>query len=165
MKKLCEFSVLGFDVVPWSVPNIARGGRQWRSKKTIGHLGKLSLVDWQAAVRTQAWKAWQQPPVAVSCRVHIEFLTRTPKGCRPGQLWRVGVKQNDKGQWVKEGRSPADLCNFFKGTEDAVESVVYHNDCQTRMMSAIALYGPEPGVRVTVYEIEASDFPGDGETT
>jgi Holliday junction resolvase RusA-like endonuclease len=175
MRKLVMFEALGLDAVPWSVPDIGitttRTGKRVRfarrRKKSALALGKASLDDWQRFVAESAREAMAAIPIATGpIRVHMEFLTQTPPGHKHGELWSVPVRFNEEaGEWVKtqpRGKPEPDLVNLFKGTEDAIQSVVFANDVQTRVVSAVALYGPCAGVRVHVYEIEPGDFPGLG---
>ena len=176
MKKLVAFECLGLAVVPWSVPEIGVSRREGckphrftrRSKKSRLAFGKASLDDWQRYVAGAAREAMAAVPIpAGPVRVHMEFLARTPAGRRHGELWDVPLRfREDKGAFTKtqpRGKPEADLVNMFKGTEDAIQGVVFEDDVQSRMISAIALFGPADGVRVSVYAIEPGDFPGRGE--
>jgi Holliday junction resolvase RusA-like endonuclease len=175
MKKLVTFSAFGLAVVPWSVPEIGvnrRGAKPVRftkrSKKSKLSLGKASLEDWQKFVANAGREAMAKIPMPLgSIRLHIVFHTKTPKGKKHGQLWEVPLKWNEKaGMFVKSqprGKPEPDLINMFKGTEDAIESVILTNDVQSRVISALTVYGPVVGVIVSVYEVEPTDFPGYGD--
>ncbi len=171
MKRLVEFQALGLAVVPWSVPEIcvtSRGRRfSKRRKKSNLVLGKASLDDWQKHVAGAAREAMATiPRTCGPIKLQIEFYCRTPAGKRHGQLWDAPLRWNEElGEFTKaqpRGKAEADIVNMIKGTEDALQGVVFENDVQTRAMSVIALHGPCDGIRVTVYSFEASDFPGWG---
>ena len=175
MRTLVSFSALGLMVVPWSVPEIGvnrRGAKPVRftkrSKKSKLALGKASLADWQEFVAKSAREAMAAIPRPYGpIALRIEFIARTPKGKRHGQLWEVPLKWNEKAEEFTKtqprGKPEADLANMFKGTEDALAGIVFENDVQTRVMSSVTLYGPVPGVKVYVRLIEPDDFPGTGE--
>ena len=172
MREIVRFSVLGDEACPWSTPTITRwGGKFYR--KSNPKTGKLNLPDWQAKVKAAATVAMLGIPVPLGpIKVCLEFRVVTPKGHRNGELWVVHVRWNEKakkgeGGWVKDAsrsRTEPDLRNLAKGVEDALENVVYVNDVQVRIAGEdICVYGPEPGVVVTVYAIEDGDYPGSGE--
>jgi Holliday junction resolvase RusA-like endonuclease len=186
MLKLVTIEAFGIDVTPWSVPNIGvnrKGAKPvrftTRGKKSNLDRGSASLEHWQAFVKGAAREAWNfpqfhplastenpRPPFVGPVHLEIEFYARTPAGKRHGELWEVPLKLNKKGDWGKtqpRKKSEPDLINMFKATEDAICEVVLANDVQTRMVSAVTLYGRAPGVRVTVYAIDPEDFPGVGE--
>jgi Holliday junction resolvase RusA-like endonuclease len=187
MRKLVVIEAFGIDVTPWSVPTIGvnrrtKSGKPTRfvkrDKKSNLDRGSASLEHWQAFVKGAAKEAWAfpkfhplaaepRPPFVGPVHLEIEFYARTPTGKKHGQLWEVPLKLNAKtGEYGKtrpRGKSEADLINMFKGTEDAICEVVLANDVQTRMVTAVTLYGRAPGVRVTVYAIDPEDFPGVGE--
>jgi Holliday junction resolvase RusA-like endonuclease len=52
-----------------------------------------------------------------------------------------------------------DLVNLFKGTEDALARVVIGNDAQVVAIQTARLYGPQDGVRVRAYALDAGDRP------
>jgi hypothetical protein len=175
MKKLAVIEAFGFEAVPWSVPDIGnvttKGGKRVRfarrKKKNDPDRGRLNLDAWQAFVRGAAEKAMATISVPTGpIRLYIEFFARTPPGRRHGELWDVPLRWDEaKGDFIKSqprGKQEPDLVNLFKGTEDAVAGVTFVNDCQTRMLSTIALFGPQAGVRATVYAIEPNDYPGHG---
>jgi Holliday junction resolvase RusA-like endonuclease len=178
MKKLVEFSALGVIPTPWSVPDIgnvtAADGRRVRfakrAKKSDLTKGIANLEDWQKHVRNCASSVYgkETEPHRGPVRVVMRFTAKTPEGSKAGQLWDVDLKWNPKankgdGDWTKTGKRGymADLVNLFKGTEDAMEGTVYHNDVKTRLLTAGCFYGKFDGVQVTVYAIEPEDFPGD----
>lgn len=173
MKKIVQFEALGIEPVPWSVPEIGvvnRGGKRirftTRSKKTNLASGKASLEDWQKHVAAAAATAMEKIPKPVGMlKLHFEFRVRPPEGKSAGELWNVPLRWNEeKSQYIKtqpRGKPEADLVNLVKGTEDALEGVVFENDVQTRIVSAIALYGRINGVRVYVYQIDPDDYMGD----
>lgn len=175
MRKLAVIEAFGVDVAPWSVPDIgvnrktksgkpARFAR--RRKKSNLDRGSVSLEHWQRFVREAAREVWPGEPFVGPVYLEIEFYARTPAGKKQGELWAVPLRRNKDGGWGKSQprRKPEpDLINMFKGTEDAICEVVLANDVQTRMVAAVTLFGRAPGVKVTVYEIEADDFPGVGE--
>jgi hypothetical protein len=176
VKKLATIEAFGFEAVPWSVPDIGntttKSGKKVRfarrKKKDNMDRGRLSLESWQRFVRDAAEAAMAAVSMPVGpIRLYIEFFARTPRGHRHGELWNAPVRWNDaNGEFTKvqpRGKPEADLVNLFKGTEDAIAGVVFANDCQTRMLSAITLFGPHAGVRATVYAIEPSDYPGQGD--
>jgi Holliday junction resolvase RusA-like endonuclease len=176
MRKLVEFSALGLEPVPWSVPDIGTGknkaGKKFRfttrRKKSNLAAGKASLDDWQTHVAKAAREAMAAIPVATGpIRIHFEFYCMTPQGRRHGELWEAPIRWNEeKGEFTKtgpRGKSEPDLTNMVKGAEDALEGIVFANDCLARLSSGVTLFGPAPGVKVVVYEIEPGDFPGRGE--
>lgn len=178
MKKLVAFAVWGYQPCPWSVPFIGRHGGSYHAKKSRPHAGVLNLPDWQGAVANAAKEAMAGAGVELTTaptKTHIEFFQATPPGRRHGEIWNIAVEWNpDKkdrrgskgkkvGGWVKVGKSQPDILNLFKGTEDAIENVTYGNDVQNSIISSSRFYGPSPGVRVTIYEIEPDDFPGYGD--
>jgi Holliday junction resolvase RusA-like endonuclease len=175
MRKVVAFEVWGYEACPWSVPFIGRHGGSFQTKKSRPHAGILNLPDWQKVVRDAAVAAFAKiggQLVLAPTKTHIEFFKTTPPGHRHGELWTIGVewnpdKKNGKGRptggWVKVGKSQPDILNLFKGTEDAIENVIYGNDVQTSIISSSRWYGPMPGVRVTVYAIDPGDYPGNGE--
>jgi Holliday junction resolvase RusA-like endonuclease len=174
MRRLATIEAFGVDVTPWSVPDIGntvtKTGKRVRfakrGKKTNIDRGSVSLEHWQGFVRGAAKQEWLTDPYTGPAFLEIEFYARTPPGRRHGELWNVPVKRNDEGGYSKSqprGKPEPDLTNMFKGTEDAICDVILANDVQTRMVSAVTLYGRAPGVRVTVYAIDPEDFPGVGE--
>jgi Holliday junction resolvase RusA-like endonuclease len=175
MKKLAVIEAFGVRATPWSVPDIGnvttRTGKRIRfarrRKKSDIDRGSVSLEHWQQFVCRAAREAWPNEDFYTGpVLIEFEFYTRTPEGKQHGQLWEVPVKLNKKGEWGKTqpfGMPEPDLVNMIKGTEDAIAGVIFPNDVQTRMVSAVTLYGRAPGVRVTVYAIEPEDFPGAGE--
>ncbi len=163
MTLLLEFGVYGADAVPWSVPNVTASGRTYRTKKTVAHLGKLSFEDWQQSVKEAAVKAMDgMPPAVGSVMLSLTFFRETPPGYRHGQLWEVKVAKNENSKWTKRGKISADLVNLFKGTEDAAQDILYHNDVQVRSSRGLCLYGPMAGVQIAVHLIDTSDYPGHG---
>lgn len=173
MKKIVQFEALGIEPVPWSVPEIGvanRGGKRvrftTRSKKSKLALGKASLEDWQKHVANSAREAMATIPIQTGpLKIHFEFRVHPPDGKASGQIWDVPIRWNDdKGVFTKtqpRGKPEADVVNLMKGTEDALEGIVFENDVQTRIVSASMLYGPVDGVRVFVYQIGPEDFPGE----
>jgi Holliday junction resolvase RusA-like endonuclease len=171
MKLILDMTLLGWTPVPWSVPtvgsSVTKSGRRFsfvrRDKKSDPWGDSLNLEDWQMLVRREGERAGIEPatsPVAVA----ITFVFETPPGHRHGAIVTPLVKFNhEKRAWVKHGPRLADLTNLAKGTEDALEGVAYVNDVLIRKSTHIALYGPRPGVRVTVSVIEAGDYPGTGD--
>lgn len=176
MFKLVTFQVLGCEPCPWSVPHFGTGtskaGKKFRfmtyDKKSKPEQGILNLPDWAAKVAAAARDAMGgRDPWTCPVKLHFDFFTRTPPGRRHGELWDCPVKLSPKTKkWGKSGprgRSEPDLLNLVKGTEDALQGIVIANDCQTRLTSAAPWFGPTPGVKVTAYAIEPSDFPGSGD--
>jgi Holliday junction resolvase RusA-like endonuclease len=165
MKPYVSFAALGFIPTPWQPPHhgsgVTKGGRRFHFKKPANP----DTERWQNFVRRSAIEHVADRPIlqAGSVRLELIFYLPTPRGARHGELFTAPVQWNDeKGKFTKVGQ-PADLTNLIKSTEDALEGVVFANDCQVRGVSAVTLYGPEPGVRVTVSVIEPSDYQGVGE--
>ncbi len=164
MRPLVKIDILGIECVPWSVPDI--GNRRF-ANGTKGHrFAKQNprMVKWQEYVTVEAKKAMTRLPLTLGpVLLSLTFFKRTPVGKKHGQLWEIPVEWNEeKEKYVKKGRSSPDLINLFKGTEDALEGVVYGNDGQSCIVSSERLYGPLDGVQVQVYEIEPGDYPGHG---
>ncbi|MBX6312053.1 MAG: RusA family crossover junction endodeoxyribonuclease [Isosphaeraceae bacterium] len=162
MRLICAFDVRG-PLVPWSVPDIGVrrvGNKSWRFTKK-----NAPLEAWQAVVREAAVRAMAGVgPVTEPVFVRLVFTKRAPEGKRPGQLWYAKVVRNKSGKYVtvgKERKGLGDTLNYFKGTEDALQSVIYGNDSLTCLISSARLYGRFDGVSVSVYEIEPGDFPGE----
>lgn len=172
MRKVVVIPVMGYEASPWTVPVVTRWGGCVRKKKTNLAKGILNLADWQDKVAKAARFAMEGIPLLIGpVRLHFEFFAKTPKGRRDGELWGVTVRWSEKankgaGGWVKDaprGHQEPDLLNLAKGTEDALQGIVFANDVQARIRSESAMYGPDPGARITVYAIERGDFPGTGE--
>jgi hypothetical protein len=186
MKLITTFEVLGVEAVPWTVPNIGntttKTGKRVRfarrSKKSSPASGRYSLEDWQSTVRSAAVASMRSAgytgPLTDQMHVKYEFFATTPAGKRHGELWPVELSWDKKKHcWSKtsrDGKTDPDLTNVIKSTEDgmaatrhAVADAVFENDCVVRSMSAVTLFGPMPGVRVSVYVIEDADYPGEGE--
>lgn len=172
MRPFVTIEALGFEAVPWSVPRFGRtkkGQTFWsRAKKTNRTSGELSLADWKEHVKRCAAEAMTDKEIQSGpLQVHFAFYGVTPPGHRHGELWDVGLvfKKKEK-RWSKKnrnGKPEADMTNLVKGTEDALEGVVYANDCKNRLISCAPLYGPRPGVKIYISVIEPDDFPGDGD--
>src|SRR5262249_21746977 len=147
MRKLVVFDAMGIEPVPWSVPEIGvvnRGGRRirftTRSKKSNLAAGKASLEDWQKHVAAAAPEAMEKAPrPTCHIKIHFAFTIRPPKGRLPGQVCEAPLRwHEEKGVFTKtqpRGKPEADLVNLIKGTEDALEGVVFENDVQTRIVS------------------------------
>lgn len=165
MKKVVQFEAMGIEPVPWSVPEIGvtnRGGKRvrftTRSKKSNLAGGKASLEDWQRYIAASAKQAMEKTPrLTGTIKLHFEFYVRPPAGKEESGTWEAPLRWNeDKGQYTKtqpRGKPEADLTNLIKGTEDALEGIVFENDVQTRAISAGMFYGPTDGVKITVYRI------------
>lgn len=172
MKKVVQFEALGIDPVPWSVPEIGvvnRGGKRvrftTRSKKTNLASGKASLEDWQKHVAAAGREAMAKIPKPVGpLKLNFRFMARPPEGKKSGELWNVPIRWNeDKGLFTKtqpRGKPEPDLVNLIKGTEDALQGIVFEDDIQTRSVSGCCFYGHVSGVQVTVYEFDPDDFKG-----
>jgi Holliday junction resolvase RusA-like endonuclease len=165
MRLYCSFAALGFVPTPWQPPHhgsgVSKGGKRFHFKRPANP----DTERWQNFVRRSAIEHVANVPILQSGAVRLEliFYLPTPVGGRHGELFTAPVRWNDeKGKYTKVGQ-PADLTNLIKGTEDALEGVVFANDCQVRSVSAVTLCGPEPGVRVTVSVMEPSDYQGVGE--
>jgi Holliday junction resolvase RusA-like endonuclease len=177
MIHVVSFEVFGWEPVPWTVPNICktqRGQRfTHRPKKTDPSRSKLSLEDWQQIVSKAAKAAMNEKGISnlltSQVRIDYKFFCETPEGCRSGQLWNVRIKphKTKPGEWSKisrNGKTDPDITNLVKAVEDAIQDSVIADDCTVRCGSQVALYGSLPGVSVSVWEIEDSDYPGDKET-
>ena len=193
MKFIANIEVLGFTPVPWTVPNFGSGtskaGKkfhfQTRSRKSRPDKFSPDLEKWCNLIKAEAYLAMgtfkcmvasnvddingitvdlQNPPVTCPVKLTIQFADRTPPGKNNGQLWFTGVKQNDKGKWVKEGNSEPDLTNLVKAVEDCLQGIVYQDDFQVRMHQVEMVYDDTPGISILVQEIEGADFPGWGDT-
>jgi Holliday junction resolvase RusA-like endonuclease len=165
MKPYVSFAALGFIPTPWQAPHhgtgLTKGGRRFHFKRQ----DNPDLERWQNFVRRSAIEHVASVPILQSGAVKLDlsFYLPTPVGRRHGELAEAPVQWNDeKGKFTKVGQ-PADLTNLIKSTEDALEGVVFANDCQVRSVSAVTLTGPEPGVRVIVSVMEPSDYQGVGE--
>jgi Holliday junction resolvase RusA-like endonuclease len=163
MKKLVSFQALGLDPVPWSVPEICvtKAGRRFsrRAKKSNLVLGKASLEDWQLHVKQAA----QDAMAGISkprgpLRIDMVFHATPPLESARGTAWVVPLKWNEESQEYTKtqprGKPEPDLVNLIKGTEDALQGVVFEDDVQTRSITAEMVYGVAPGVYVTVYTLE-----------
>lgn len=172
------FSVLGVEAVPWSVPDIGttttKSGRRVRfarrRKRSNVGAGQYSLDDWEAAVRSSAVAAMRGAGYTgpVTCQIHVKysFFAKTPTGKKHGQIWPVELAWDEKKRaWSKKsrgGKTDPDLTNVVKSTEDGFQGAAAENDCVVASMEAGRFFGPVPGVRISVYELEENDHPGEG---
>lgn len=163
---------LGIPPVPWSVPTIgtgfAKSGRRFRftkrDKKTNLDKRTLNYEHWLDAVRTAANNQHEQG-VYDEGPVHLDLAFYFPlkPGKKHGQVVDCDVTWDDDGLcWRKADSHCPDLTNLSKGVEDALEEIVYANDCQVRSKTEAMLYGISPGVFIRVYLLEESDYPGEG---
>ena len=159
MRLVTAFDALGMPCVPWSVPDVGVNRQPGRKPTRFAKKDKR-LETWQQYVERCARKAMERTSLCLGpIMVRLIFYRKTPPGCRHGDLWTIPVEWNEeKGEYIKQGRTAADCTNLTKGTEDALESVVFGNDGQTCILSVMRLYGPLDGARVEVFEIEPGDF-------
>jgi Holliday junction resolvase RusA-like endonuclease len=160
MRLVARVEALGVACVPWSVPEIGNGRTKTGRKFRFTTRNK-ALDEWQSFVRAEAGKAMKGRICLGPVMLRIDFFRRTPPGARHGQLWQVPVTWNDdKQKFTKDGKAAPDLVNLFKGTEDAMENVIYGNDVQTCILFSRRLYGPLDGIVAEVFEIQPGDYPG-----
>lgn len=165
----------GLEPAPWKVPNIGvdrrNGGKQRFArrpgKSNIGG-GRVCMVDWEAFVKDAARLAVNRRPIETGIiALHFEFFGETPPGKRNGSIWDVDfefhAKRNVFVKHQRFGRGEADLTNLQKSTEDALEGVVFVNDCQVREVNVRMTFSLVPGVTIKVYRIEPTDYPGEGD--
>lgn len=188
MKLIASFDVFGFEPVPWSVPRMGSkkraDGTTYRfgsGKKSRPEAGSLSLAHWQQLVKDSAKKAMRAAGASepLTCQTHTEyvFLCRSEDPSSWGRLWTIPIRwvparkirnKSQAAHWTKVHRNAkidADLTNMEKATEDAMEDAVFVNDCLVRSKSSVCLQWHTPGVRISVYEIEDSDYQGQNSTT
>lgn len=180
MIRVLEIAAMGHEPVAWSVPNIGnrrlsngtKGHRfTTRGRKTDKSTGRLSLKDWQETIRKAAKGIMSGRDKETSpLYVHFEFIGKTPAGYRHGELWDVRLVWVEKTKkWSKKnrdeykGQSEPDLTNLQKAAEDALNGLVWADDCKNRFISSIAFLGPVPGVKIYINRIEAGDYPGHGD--
>lgn len=113
--------------VPWRPPRVTRGGRH---TYTPAH-----VRAWQRAVRKAAEVAmggrrpWRGPVVLT-----LDFARR-PTLARPAERW-----------WAQR----PDWVNLAKGAEDALNRVVFADDCQVVSAHVTKRRGPRDGLTVRV---------------
>ena len=155
MKLVTQFEVFG-RCVPWSIPDIAITKRG----KPRFVLKDPALKAWQGHVAGEAKAAMSEAPAVLGpVMLDIEFYRETPPGKTHGDWWDVRVEKAEGQRHIKRGLPQPDLVNLFKGTEDALEGIVFGNDAQTCSIRTARLYGPKAGVRVTAYVLEPGDRP------
>lgn len=175
MKYLLTVEVWGFEAVPWSSPNIGfdtRSGKRRRfttsKRKSDLSNGKCSLADWEQVVHACATLAMKSAgfdkPFETSLKLDYTFVAITPEGGNDGDLWNIRLRWDDKAKsWKKlsrNGKQDPDLTNIIKSTEDGLEGALCANDAIHRAGSFVGIFGPVPGVRVIVSEIEDGDYRG-----
>lgn len=155
MRILADFAVLGLPPVPWKAPTVTRSGHSFPDR---------NLVAWKEYVREVAEDHRPEGPLYCGpTMIDLTFLRRTPPGHLDGQPWCPPVEWNPaKEAYTKRGGPTPDTTNLVKGTEDALEGIIFANDVQSSITIARRAYGPRQGVQVRVYAIEPGDF-GHGE--
>ena len=183
MRHIVTIDVMHFDPVPWAAPHLGSGTRGDGSryhfssgrKKSRPMDRSLSLEDWKRLVAKEARRAVSGNDIKLlTGPVHVEytFLCEAQDTSSIGKLWEIPVrwtearkkgKKHQPAHWTKvhrDGKIDADLTNLEKSAEDALEGIVYANDCLCRSKRSICLQWHTPGVRISVYEIDPSDYPG-----
>lgn len=162
MKLLCDIDILGVKPIPWSAPDVGvmgRGtGKTWRVATK-----KKALVSWQEYVALAIAGRACKPdvPELGPILIDLTFYRKAPRPELVGAYWPGPVAWSEKaGKFTKRGPSTADTTNLFKGTEDALQNVLYGDDVQAVETRSRRLYGTRDGVRVRVYAVDV-DGPGD----
>ncbi len=156
MREVCKFTVPG-DPAAWSTPEFGTGwtktGRRYRFAESND-----KLKSWQELVALYARQAMAQvqckEPILGPTGLRLDFTQKPPDGIDIGTPWVPEVKWSPKvHRWVKVGlaHNVPDLTNLFKGTEDALQDIVFGNDGQNCFTWASRLYAAAPGVTVTLY--------------
>lgn len=158
MREVLKFSVDG-DAVAWCTPEFGTGltktGRRYRFAEP-----NPRLKAWQELVALKAKLAMAEArlktPFLGPTALRLEFTREAPEGISPGTPWVPDIEWSQKLQrYVKTGadHNIPDLTNLFKGTEDALQDVIFGNDGQSCFTWASRLYGTKSGVTVTLYEL------------
>jgi len=130
--------------VPWSVPVIYRYG---------GCRPNPRLAAWQAAVAGAARLAWGPlEPTSDPVSLKLTFFLPRTNESDSGVVVPILKLNRLTGKITKRGLAQADLTNLAKGTEDALEGIVFVNDILVRHKEEIAYYGDadEIGVWINV---------------
>jgi hypothetical protein len=108
--------------------------------------------QWKATVSQAARSAMgSQEPTLENVAVEMLFTYPARGGESDGTPCSTPVRPGPKpGQWSKQDRTIPDTDNLAKLVLDAMEGIVYANDVQVVDFRARKVFGPEPGVWVTV---------------
>ncbi len=156
MREVCRFTVTG-DPAAWCTPEFGTGmtktGRRYRFAEC-----NPRLKSWQELVAMIARQAMataqRQSPILGPTGLRLDFTKKAPEGVDVGTPWVPEVTWSTKlHRWVKVGpaHNVPDLTNLFKGTEDALQEILFGNDAQACFTWASRLYAAESGVTVTLY--------------
>ena len=105
-------------------------------------------VVYEAEIRL-AYAVANKKPDALSDRpvvMHITAVYSIPKRATKAQ--RAGMERGD----IKPVKKP-DADNIIKAVADALNGLAYKDDAQIIDARCVKLYGPEPGLEVTIWEV------------
>ena len=142
MRQIIQLGIQDRKPVPWSPPSVFRRGTKKNPK----------LVIWQSVVAKYAQAAMSQnnQTIYTGGPVHfcVRFFYKCNKSALPGDP--VWLAKDD-------GRSGiADVSNLVKGLEDALQGVVFDNDCQVCSFEASRRYAMIEGFSLRVFAVEGS---------
>jgi Holliday junction resolvase RusA-like endonuclease len=149
---IVRFFVEGYPV-PWTPPRVfpAKGEKSSAFARQVAELAGVKttgrarmtkksaeLIGWQRTVNTVARLAMAgKAPHGGPVRLELAFSHVSVDLKYHGNPWGSG----------------GDITNLFKGTEDALQGVVFDNDRQVVDTAATKRYGDVDGVEVVAYRV------------
>ena len=120
-----------------------------KGRKVVKEAGKHTPA-WRSQVADLAAGAWEGPPVRDRpLSLSLEFvLPRPKKHFRTGQ--KAHLLRDDAPTFHC---SKPDLTKLVRAVEDSLTGIVWHDDAQVVVQSAMKRYGDAPGVRIIVDEM------------
>lgn len=129
---MIAFTVKG-QAVPKQRPRLTRGRQAYTPKKTRDYEERVRI-----AFRSSYKGVLPAYDSGVPVRARIEIVQQIPKS------WsRIKQEKAIAGSIIPAGRN-GDLDNIAKSILDALNGLVYADDCQVTMLIISKRYGPEP---------------------
>lgn len=137
------------------IPGQPQGKGRARAFKTagghIGHYTPEKTRTYEGMIRTQAIETMglnrpTKKPVALDLVINYPITMSWPR-------WKQAEAL--EGRLAPTVKPDADNC--AKAVKDALNGVVWHDDCQVVILSVQKKYDPHPGVLVTVTELAMAE--------
>jgi Holliday junction resolvase RusA-like endonuclease len=163
MRRIASFNISGFQPAPWAVPEICvtRTGQRFTRRRGKSNLeeGRVNLKDWQRLVSAGAREAMAgRPPCLGPVVIKVTFYIRATEGYTVGRPCFIALRYNEASrEYTKpslKGSTLPDNTNLFKGTEDAMQGIVYQDDFQVVEEISRREWGEHGGATIEVWLTE-----------
>jgi Holliday junction resolvase RusA-like endonuclease len=163
MRAIAVFDILGFQPAPWTVPAICvtRDGHRFTKRRGKSNLeeGRVNLKDWQRLVSDGAREAMDgRAPCRGPVKIEVTFYIRATADHVVGRPCFLALRYDEKSKGYTKpnlkGSTLPDNTNLFKGTEDAMEGIVYQDDFQVVEEISRREWGEHGGARIAVWLTE-----------